>query len=115
MSILLTGQKGGRPVQVDTWPLTGLQKTTNVLTDAFNNSWKAPIEFVNGQIQFNSEIGMTESASHPAALLENGPRALPSDRQIFDGSFIRLKNLYLAYDLPLKKGNQLNFLHQDKT
>ena len=97
LSILLTGQKGGDLFWVDSWQLSGLQKTTNVLTSSFNNSWIAPLSVDNGQVTFNPAVGNTENASHPAAILDNGPRALVSDRQIFDGSFFRLKNINLGY------------------
>lgn len=97
LSILLTGQKGGDLFWVDSWQLSGLQKTTNVLTSSFNNSWIAPLSVDNGQVTFNPAVGNTENASHPAAILNNGPRALVSDRQIFDGSFFRLKNINLGY------------------
>ena len=33
----------------------------------------------------------------PELYLNNGPRALVSDRQIFDGSFFRLKNINVGY------------------
>lgn len=97
LSILLTGQKGGDLFWVDSWQLSGLQKTTNILTSSFNNSWIAPLSVDNGQVTFNPAVGNTENASHPAAILNNGPRALVSDRQIFDGSFFRLKNINLGY------------------
>ena len=97
LSILLTGQKGGDLFWVDSWQLSGLQKTTNVLTSSFNSSWIAPLSVDNGQVTFNPAVGNTENASHPAAILDNGPRALVSDRQIFDGSFFRLKNINLGY------------------
>ena len=97
LSILLTGQKGGDLFWVDSWQLSGLQKTTNVLTSSFNSSWIAPLSVDNGQVTFDPTVGNTENASHPAAILNNGPRALVSDRQIFDGSFFRLKNINLGY------------------
>ena len=97
LSILLTGQKGGDLFWVDSWQLSGLQKTTNILTSSFNSSWIAPLSVDNGQVTFNPAVGNTENASHPAAILDNGPRALVSDRQIFDGSFFRLKNINLGY------------------
>ena len=97
LSILLTGQKGGDLFWVDSWQLSGLQKTTNILTSSFNSSWIAPLSVDNGQVTFDPTVGNTENASHPAAILDNGPRALVSDRQIFDGSFFRLKNINLGY------------------
>ena len=88
---------------VDSWQLSGLQKTTNVLTSSFNDSWIAPLSVVNGQVIFDSTTGNIDNASHPAAILDNGPRSLVSDRQIFDGSFFRLKNINIGYTFNLSK------------
>ncbi|HBK83779.1 MAG TPA: hypothetical protein DDZ41_09320 [Flavobacterium sp.] len=35
-------------------------------------------------------------------MLSGGIRSLPSDKQIYDGSFIRLKNLNIGYTLKFK-------------
>lgn len=102
-NILFTGQKGGDLFWVDSWQLSGLQKTTNVLTSSFNDSWIAPLSVVNGQVIFDSTTGNIDNASHPAAILDNGPRSLVSDRQIFDGSFFRLKNINIGYTFNLSK------------
>ena len=97
MSILFTGQKGGDLFWVDSWQLSGLQKQTNVLSSSFNDSWRAPLEMVDGQVTYDPSIGNTVNTGNPGAILNNGPRALVSDRQIFDGSFFRLKNINIGY------------------
>lgn len=107
LSILFTGQKGGDLFWVDSWQLSGLQKTTNVLTSSFNDSWIAPLSVVDGTVIYDPAVGNIDNVSHPAAILENGPRAIVSDRQIFDGSFIRLKNINIGYTFNLPK--QRNF------
>ncbi|CAI8421828.1 MAG: TonB-dependent receptor SusC [Flavobacterium sp. SCGC AAA160-P02] len=35
--------------------------------------------------------------------MNNGPRSIVSDRQIFDGSFLRLKNINLGYTFNFSK------------
>ena len=103
LSILLTGQKGGDLFWVDTWQLSGLQKSTNVLTRSFENSWRAPLTYADGVYSYDPSVGNLTNTSHPAAILNNGPRAIVSDRQVFDGSFIRLKNINLGYTFSLSK------------
>ncbi|MDC3132609.1 SusC/RagA family TonB-linked outer membrane protein [Flavobacteriaceae bacterium] len=107
LSILFTGQKGGDLFWVDSWQLSGLQKTTNVLTSSFNDSWIAPLSVEDGTVIYDPAVGNIDNVSHPAAILENGPRAIVSDRQVFDGSFIRLKNINIGYTFNLPK--QRNF------
>ena len=80
-----------------------MQKTTNVLTSSFNNSWKAPLSVLNGQVNFDPSLGNIDNAMHPAAILNNGPRSIVSDRQVFDGSFFRLKNINLGYTFNFSK------------
>ena len=103
LSILLTGQKGGDLFWVDSWQLSGLQKSTNVLTRSFENSWRAPLTYTDGVYSYDPSVGNLTNTSHPAAILNNGPRAIVSDRQVFDGSFIRLKNINLGYTFSLSK------------
>lgn len=109
LSILVTGQKGGDIFWVDSWQLMGMNNATNVMQDAFNNSWKAPIAFnpSSGEVTYNPAAGQTEGAAHPAPLIDTGIRAIASDRQVFDGSFIRLKNINLGYTHQLKNGMSL--------
>jgi len=102
-SILFTGQQGGDLFWVDSWQLSGLQKTTNVLTSSFQNSWRAPLSVVDGQVIYDQSSGNLENLSHPAAILNNGSRSIVSDRQVFDGSFFRLKNLNIGYTFKLNK------------
>lgn len=103
LNILFTGQKGGDLFWVDSWQLSGLQKTTNVLTSSFNDSWRAPLSVVNGVVTYTPSEGNIDNSSHPAAILNNGPRSIVSDRQIFDGSFLRLKNINLGYTFNFSK------------
>jgi len=107
LSILFTGQKGGDLFWVDSWQLSGLQKTTNVLSNSYLSSWKAPLEVVNDQVIYNPSYGNLFGASNPAAIIDNGPRAIASDRQVFDGSFIRLKNINLGYTLSISNNRSL--------
>ena len=103
LNILFTGQKGGDLFWVDSWQLSGLQKTTNILTSSFNDSWRAPLSLVNGVVTYTPSEGNIDNSSHPAAILNNGPRSIVSDRQIFDGSFLRLKNINLGYTFNFSK------------
>ena len=107
LSILFTGQKGGDVFWVDSWQLSGLQKTTNVLSSSYDTSWRAPFEVVNGQVTYNQLYGNLVGATNPAAIINNGPRAIASDRQIFDGSFIRLKNINFGYTLSISNNQSL--------
>lgn len=109
LDILFTGQEGGDIFWVDSWQLRGLQKTTNVLLSSFQNSWKAPLKVVDGTIIYDSSIGNTSDATEPGAIIDNGPRAIVSDRQIYDGTFIRLKNINLSYSFNLKNNSRLTF------
>ena len=107
LSILFTGQKGGDVFWVDSWQLSGLQKTTNVLSSSYDTSWRAPFEVINGQVTYNPLYGNLVGATNPAAIINNGPRAIASDRQIFDGSFIRLKNINFGYTLSISNNQSL--------
>ena len=106
-NILFTGQKGGDLFWVDSWQLSGLQKTTNVLTSSFENSWIAPIVYEDGNYVYNPQVGGLNNANHPAALIDTGSRAIPSDRNIFDGSFIRLKNINIGYNFDFSQGRNM--------
>ena len=107
LSILFTGQKGGDLFWVDSWQLSGLFRTRNQLSDSFENSWKAPLSYSNGSIIYDPTVGNTVGATHPGAIIENGNRNTPSDRQVFDGSFVRLKNINLGYNFNFKTGKSL--------
>ncbi len=107
LSILFTGQKGGDVFWVDSWQLSGLQKTTNVLSSSYDTSWRAPFKVINGQVTYNQLYGNLVGATNPAAIINNGPRAIASDRQIFDGSFIRLKNINFGYTLSISNNQSL--------
>ena len=45
--------------------------------------------------------------SPAAAIVETGSRAISSDRNIFDGSFLRLKNINLGYNFELSGNKNL--------
>ncbi len=107
LSILLTGQKGGDVFWVDSWQLSGLQKTTNVLSSSYDSSWRAPLAVINGEVTYSPSYGNLVGATNPAAIVDNGPRAIASDRQIFDGSFIRFKNINLGYTLSISNNQSL--------
>jgi TonB-linked SusC/RagA family outer membrane protein len=115
MSILFTGQKGGDLFWVDSWQLQALQKSTNSLTSAFEDSWKAPLSIdSDGYVVYNPEVGSLTGVSHPAAKTnkaaeDNGPldRTIVSDRQVYDASFIRLKNINISYTHNMKNNTSL--------
>ena len=106
-SFLFTGQKGGDLFWVDSWQLTGLQKSTNVLTSSFQNSWIAPITYENGNFLYDPSVGNLNNAIHPGAMIDNGKRAISSDRNIYDGSFLRLKNINIGYNFNFSEGRNM--------
>ncbi|HEY5687831.1 MAG TPA: TonB-dependent receptor [Yeosuana sp.] len=109
LSLLFTGQKGGDIFWVDSWSLTGNQRSTNGLSSAFVDSWKAPLSVdpSSGEIQYNPSAGNTINTGNPAPMLDPGSRVISSDRQVFDGSFIRLKNLNIGYTFNFEKNRSL--------
>ena len=106
-NILFTGQKGGDLFWVDSWQLSGLQKTTNILSSSYANSWIAPLTYENGNYIYNEAVGNLNYVNHPGAMIDTGARAISSDRNIFDGSFIRLKNINIGYNFNLKDGRSM--------
>ena len=106
-SFLFTGQKGGDIFWVDSWQLTGLQKSTNVLTSSFENSWVAPLTYQNGNYLYDSNLGVINNVNHPGAMIDTGKRAISSDRNIYDGSFLRLKNINIGYNFDFSKGRNM--------
>ena len=106
-TLLFTGQKGGDLFWVDSWQLSGLQKTTNVLASSFNNSWKAPLFYENGNYLYDPSVGNLNNATHPGAIIDPGKRAIPSDRNIYDGSFLRLKNINVGYNFNFSEGRKM--------
>ena len=107
MSILFTGQEGGDIFWVDSWQLSGLFRTRNHLLSSFNDSWKAPLSYSNGSVVYDPSAENIIGVTNPAAIIDNGNRNTPSDRQVFDGSFVRLKNINLGYNFNFKNGNSL--------
>ncbi|TLX75639.1 TonB-dependent receptor [Labilibacter sediminis] len=107
LSVLFTGQKGGDILWVDSWPLNALKKSTNVATEAYNDSWKAPMtvtpvydevsEDYSYEVAYDPSVGQINGVANPAAATDGGQRAIVSDRQIYDGSFIKLKNINVGY------------------
>ncbi|NLR91754.1 SusC/RagA family TonB-linked outer membrane protein [Flammeovirga agarivorans] len=99
VSFLITGQKGGDILWVESWPLVNMSKTTNVSEEAYNNSWKAPIDYnyETGEVVYNPSTGNIDNPEHPAPMTVTGQRAISSDRQIYDASYLRLKNVNLGY------------------
>ena len=106
-SFLFTGQKGGDLFWVDSWQLSGLQKSTNVLTSSFQNSWIAPITYDNGNFLYDPSVGNLNNAIHPGAMIDNGKRAISSDRNVYDGSFLRLKNINIGYNFNFSEGRNM--------
>lgn len=109
VSLMFTAQKGGDIFWVDSWSLLGNNNSRNGLLSAFTDAWKAPIE-VNpstGELIYNPSVGNTSGAGNPAPVIDGGPRAIVSDRQVYDGSFVRLKNLNLGYTFRFKKNHSL--------
>lgn len=108
LNVLLTGQKGGDIFWVDSWQLAQNQGTSNGLFSAFQDSWRAPLSVTpDGGLIFDPSAGNQDNVGNPAAITNEGPRALASDRQIFDGSFVRLKNVNLGYTFTIKKKHNL--------
>ena len=107
VTILFTGQKGGDIFWVDSWQLTGLQKTTNVLTSSFEDSWIAPLTYENGNYLYDSSTGILNNVNNPGAMIDTGKRAISSDRNIYDGSFIKLKNVNIGYTFELSEARNM--------
>nr|WP_320154028.1 TonB-dependent receptor [uncultured Draconibacterium sp.] len=108
LSVLFTGQKGGDILWVDSWPLMGFQKSTNGLNSAYGSAWKAPlvVDVSTGDIIYDESVGHVAGAEHPAPVTNAGSRAIVSDRQIFDGSFIKLKNINIGYTFNFGQKNR---------
>lgn len=108
-SFLFTGQKGGDLFWVDSWSLLGNNNSRNGLLSAFTDSWQAPldVDLATGQVTYNPASGNTEGVSNPAPLVDAGQRAIVSDRQVYDGSFVRLKNINIGYTLNFKGSSSL--------
>ena len=109
LSTLITAQKGGDIFWVDTWPITGNSNSRNGLTAAFQESWQAPLNVdASGNVFFDPSVGNTAGASYPAPIIDaNSPRVIASDRNVFDGSFIRFKNVNLGYTFNFKSNTSL--------
>lgn len=109
MTVMFTGQKGGDIFWVDAWQLASNTKSTNGLLAAYTEAWRAPltVNLNDRSIKYDPAAGQLVNAAYPAPLTEPGQRSLASDRQIFDGSFIRLKNLNIGYSLGFAKGRTL--------
>ena len=109
-SMLITGQKGGDLFWVDSWQLLSNTGSRNGLISAFTDSWRAPLDInrATGELTYNPATGNTTNVNNPAALVDGaGPRAIVSDRQVYDGSFARLKNLNIGYTLNFKNTSNL--------
>jgi TonB-linked SusC/RagA family outer membrane protein len=104
LSVLFTGQKGGDILWVDSWALAAFQRGANGLASAYNSAWIAPltVDKASGQISYDEAAGRLSNVNNPAPSITSGDRFSVSDRQIFDGSFIRLKNVNLGYTYNIK-------------
>jgi TonB-linked SusC/RagA family outer membrane protein len=109
VSLLFTGQKGGDIFWVDSWGLKGNQNSGNGLLSAFKDSWKAPldVDLSTGTVTYNPASGINTGINNPAPLTDPGARAIVSDRQLYDASFIRLKNLNLGYTFNFKNAHTM--------
>jgi TonB-linked SusC/RagA family outer membrane protein len=109
LSLLFTGQKGGDIFWVDSWAIAGNQNSRNGLLSAFNDSWRAPldVDLATGNVTYNPATAVTTGINNPAPLTEPGARALVSDRQLYDASFVRLKNLNLGYTFNFKNNHTM--------
>ncbi|GAA4818076.1 TonB-dependent receptor [Litoribaculum gwangyangense] len=109
LSMLITAQKGGDIFWVDTWPIAGNSNTRNGLASAFQDSWQAPLNVdATGNVFSDPSVGKTSGVAYPAPIIDaNSPRIISSDRNVFDGSFIRLKNVNLGYTFNFKNSNSL--------
>ncbi|MBB6462622.1 SusC/RagA family TonB-linked outer membrane protein [Flammeovirga kamogawensis] len=102
-SFLITGQQGGDILWVESWSLDNMGKQFNARTEAFNNAWKAPISIdAEGNPSYTPSIGNTTNAGYPAPVRVSGQRAIASDRQVYDGSYIKLKSMNIGYTLPIQ-------------
>lgn len=109
LSTLITAQKGGDIFWVDSWPITGLTNSRNQLNSSFADSWQAPLNVDNdGNVFFDPSVGNISGVGNPAPIIDsNSPRIISSDRNVFDGSFVRLKNVNLGYTLNFKNNTNL--------
>ncbi|WP_242084842.1 SusC/RagA family TonB-linked outer membrane protein [Aestuariivivens sediminis] len=109
LSMLVTAQKGGDIFWVDTWPITGNSNSRNGLASAFQDSWQAPLNVdADGNVFSDPSVGNTSGVGYPAPIIDaNSPRIISSDRNVYDGSFIRLKNINLGYTFNFKNSMSL--------
>jgi hypothetical protein len=107
LSILITGQKGGDMFWVDSWQLYGMQGGRNVLNAPYQEAWRAPLTYTEAGVVYDPSFGRLEGAAHPGPLVDTGTRVLASDRQVFDASFVRLKNINIGYTHNLKGGQSI--------
>ena len=80
------------------------------MTSAYTDSWKAPLTVLDaelGTVSYDPAVGRTANVGNPAPLTDQGQRALESERQIFDGSFVRLKNINIGYTHKFNKWRSL--------
>ncbi|WP_258103415.1 SusC/RagA family TonB-linked outer membrane protein [Marinoscillum sp. MHG1-6] len=110
LSVLVTGQKGGDLFWVDSWQLYGMQGGKNVLQAPYENAWRSPLTYTMGDggvFTYDPSFARMEGALNPAPLADPGTRVLSSDRQVFDASFIRVKNVNFGYTHELKGGQSV--------
>ena len=63
---------------------------------------------------YDPSIGNLNDANHPGAMIDPGTRAISSDRNIFDGTFLRLKNINIGYNFNFNKIKICDFIFQVK-
>ena len=65
-------------------------RSANILSQAYNNAWRP-----DAQSNTYPRVGYTRESGSPAI----------TDRIIEDGSFLRISNITLGYDIPVEKTN----------
>ena len=90
LSFLITGSVGNDILNLNNFVLTGMDANVsgNLSTDAYNNRWTGP-----GTSNYYAKLTYAGGAFYKR----------PTDALVEDGTFYRLKNVTLSYDIPVKK------------
>jgi TonB-linked SusC/RagA family outer membrane protein len=98
LSFFIMGTVGNDLLNMNNYILTGMDMTkspNNLTVEAYNNRWTGP-----GTSNFYAKPTASVSAFYNRA----------NDAIVEDGTFYRLKNLTLSYDIPVKKLNVFSSL-----
>lgn len=116
-SILFTGQVGGDIYWADYGVLTNMWRPYNMYAPAFENSWKAPLQYTvvdnNGNAHVFGSTGNTSSASYPRAMnwdkestvvyqgdvtkIARYRNDVMNDAMLHDASFLKIQNITIGY------------------